>query len=236
MIIAANFKTNHTRVSTKKYMKVLNTFVSDHKIGDDVLVFPTASSLDQFDTPSNVRVGVQNAYPTQNGSFTGEIGLDQIEEFGIKTILIGHSERRHVLGESQEDTVKKFDFYKEKGFEIVYCIGEPKEVREEGIESVMAYNLAQLDGIDINYENMIIAYEPVWAIGTGLTASVDQIDETLNSLKEHIKAPLLYGGSVKVANTKEILSIKNCDGILVGTASWEVESFCQMLEISKELS
>jgi triosephosphate isomerase len=100
----------------------------------------------------------------------------------------------------------------------------------------MAYNLAQLDGIDINYENMIIAYEPVWAIGTGLTASVDQIDETLNSLKEHIKSPLLYGGSVKVANTKEILSIKNCDGILVGTASWEVDSFCQMLEISKELS
>jgi triosephosphate isomerase len=236
MIIAANFKTNHTRVSTKEYMKVLNTFVSDHKIGDDVLVFPTSSSLNKFDTPSNVRVGVQNAYPTQNGSFTGEIGLDQIEEFGIKTILIGHSERRHVLGESQEDTVKKFDFYKEKGFEIVYCIGESQEVREEGIESVMAYNLAQLDGIDINYENMIIAYEPVWAIGTGLTASVDQIDETLNSLKEHIKAPLLYGGSVKVANTKEILSIKNCDGILVGTASWEVESFCQMLEISKELS
>jgi triosephosphate isomerase len=235
MLIAANFKTNHTRSSTKEYMKALLAFVKDNNISDDVLVFPTASSLDQFDTPSNIRVGVQNAYPTQNGSFTGEIGLDQIEEFDIKTILIGHSERRHILGESQEEIVKKFDFYKEKGFEIVYCIGEPKEVREEGIEPVMAYNLAQLDGIDINYEKLIIAYEPVWAIGTGLTATSDQIDETLNRLRDHIKAPLLYGGSVKPANTKEILSIKNCDGILVGTASWEVDSFSKMLEISKEL-
>ena len=236
MIIAANFKTNHTRVSTSEYMNSLLSFIKDQNISDDVLVFPTATSLNSFETPTNVRVGVQNGYPTQNGSFTGEIGLDQIEEFGIKTILIGHSERRHVLGESQEDTVKKFDFYKEKGFEIVYCIGEPKEVREEGIEAVMAYNLSQLEGIDINYENLIIAYEPVWAIGTGLTASVDQISQTLDRLRSHIKAPLLYGGSVKPANTQEILSIKNCDGILVGTASWEVDNFSKMLEISKELS
>jgi len=236
MIIAANFKTNHTRESTKEYMNSLLKFVKEQDICDDVLVFPTATSLNKFETPSNVKLGVQNAYPTQNGSFTGEIGLDQIDEFDIKTILIGHSERRHILGESQEEIVKKFDFYKSKGFDIVYCIGEPKEVREEGIESVMAYNLSQLEGIDINYENLIIAYEPVWAIGTGLTASVEQIDETLNRLKDHIKAPLLYGGSVKVANTKEILSIKNCNGILVGTASWDVDSFCDMLKISKELS
>ena len=236
MIIAANFKTNHTRSSTKEYMNSLLSFVKEQNISDDVLVFPTATSLNSFETPTNVRVGVQNGYPTQNGSFTGEIGLDQIEEFGIKTILIGHSERRHILGESQEDTVKKFDFYKEKGFEIVYCIGEPKEVREEGIEAVMAYNLSQLEGIDINYENLIIAYEPVWAIGTGLTASVDQISQTLDRLRSHIKAPLLYGGSVKPANTQEILSIKNCDGILVGTASWEVDNFSKMLEISKELN
>jgi triosephosphate isomerase len=217
-------------------VSTLLKFIDDENISDDVLIFPTASSLNKFDTPSNVRVGVQNAYPTQNGSFTGEIGLDQIEEFGIKTILIGHSERRHILGESQEEIAKKFEFFKEKDYEVVYCIGEPKEIREEGIEAVMEYNLSQLDGIDINYENMIVAYEPVWAIGTGLTATNEQIDETLNRLREHIKAPLLYGGSVKPTNTKEILSIKNCDGVLVGTASWKVDSFCQMLEISKQIS
>ncbi len=235
MIIAANFKTNHTRASTKAYMEKLAGFVKENAISDDVLVFPTATGLDTFSYHDNLRVGVQNAYATEKGSFTGEIGLEQINEFGIKTILIGHSERRHILGESQEEIAKKFAFYAEAGFEIVYCVGEPKEVREEGIESVMTYNLSQFEGIDTHYENLIIAYEPVWAIGTGLTATNEQIEETLRELKKHVSKPLLYGGSVKVANTKEILEIKNCEGILVGTASWDVDSFCQMVAISKTL-
>ena len=234
MIIAANFKTNHTRKSTKAYLGKLNSFVAELKSDDTVLVFPPSSALDNFDLTDNISVGVQNAYPTEKGSFTGEIGLEQIEEFGLDTILIGHSERRHVLGESQDEVAKKYDFYKSCGFQIVYCIGEPKEVREEGIESVIAYNFSQLEGIDISYENLIVAYEPVWAIGTGLTASNEQIEETLALLNEKIKAPLLYGGSVKVANTKEILDIPNCEGILVGTASWDVDAFCEMVEISKK--
>jgi len=234
MIIAANFKTNHTRASTKAYMDKLAGFVKKEAISDDVLVFPTATSLDSFGFSDNLRVGVQNAYPVEKGSFTGEIGLEQINEFAIKTILIGHSERRHILGESQDEIAKKFAFFAEAGFEIVYCVGEPKEVRGEGIESVMTYNLSQFEGIDINYENLIIAYEPVWAIGTGLTATNEQIEETLFELKKHVSKPLLYGGSVKVANTKEILEIKNCEGILVGTASWDVDAFCEMLAISSE--
>ncbi len=229
MIIAANFKTNHTRKSTKEYIGKLNSFVTKLKSDDSVLVFPPSTALESFDLNDKISVGVQNAYATEKGSFTGEIGLEQIEEFGIKTILIGHSERRHILGESQAEVVKKYDFYKSKGFKIVYCIGEPKEVREEGIESVIAYNFAQLEGIDISYENLIVAYEPVWAIGTGLTASNEQIGETLGLLKEKIKASILYGGSVKVANIKEILDIENCEGVLVGTASWDVDAFCEMI-------
>ena len=235
MIIAANFKTNHTRASTKAYMQGLVEFVQVKDIQARAMVFPTATALDTFETPSNVTVGVQNAYPVEKGSFTGEIGLEQIDEFGIKTILIGHSERRHILGESQEEIAKKFAYFAEAGFEIVYCIGEPKEVREEGIEAVMAYNLSQLEGIDIHHDKLIVAYEPVWAIGTGLTATPEQIEETLAQLKNHIDKPLLYGGSVKVANTKEILSIPNCEGILVGTASWEVDAFCEMLSISETI-
>ncbi len=235
MIIAANFKTNHTRKSTNEYISSLVDYIEKNSIDDEVLIFPPSTAIDGFDTPSNLHIGVQNGYPTQNGSFTGEIGLDQIEEFDIKTILIGHSERRHIIKESQDLILDKYNFFKERGYKIVYCIGEPKDVRESGIDAVVDYNFDQLSGVDLSYENLIIAYEPVWAIGTGLTASKEQIEETLSILSKDIKAPFLYGGSVKVANTKEILSIKNCDGILVGTASWEVESFCKMLEISKEL-
>ncbi len=235
MIIAANFKTNHTRKSTKEYIKKLNRYVTNLKSDDRVLVFPPSSALDSFDLIDNISVGVQNAYPVEKGSFTGEIGLEQIEEFDIDTILIGHSERRHVLGESQDEVVKKYDFYQSKGFKIIYCIGEPIEIREDGIESVISYNFTQLEGVDIEYKNLIIAYEPVWAIGTGLSASNEQIEETLGLLKQKIKAPILYGGSVKVANTKEILKIKNCEGILVGTASWDIDAFCKMVEISNSL-
>ncbi len=236
MIIASNFKTNHTRKSTQLYLQKLSAFIQERGSRQEVLVFPPATALDRFDLAANIRVGVQNAYPVEKGSFTGEIGLEQIDEFDLKTILIGHSERRHVLGETQEFCAKKYDYFKEQGFEIVYCIGEPKEVREQGIDAVIAYNETQLEGIDLSYEKLIVAYEPVWAIGTGLTASPEQIEETLAKLREKIKAPLLYGGSVKPANTKEILSIPNCDGVLVGTASWDVEQFIQMIEVADSLS
>jgi triosephosphate isomerase len=236
MIIAANFKTNHTRKSTKTYLEKLEVYLGTYASSSKVLVFPPATALDSFELPENVTVGVQNAYPIEKGSFTGEIGLEQIDEFGLKTILIGHSERRHILGESQDEIAKKYEFFKEKGFQIVYCIGEPKGVREASIESVIEYNFSQLDGIDIDYENLIVAYEPVWAIGTGLTATNEQITETLELLKKKIKAPILYGGSVKPTNTKDILEIKNCEGILVGTASWDVVSFCEMIEKSNSFN
>ncbi|HIP59628.1 MAG TPA: triose-phosphate isomerase, partial [Campylobacterales bacterium] len=116
MIIAANFKTNHTRKSTKEYMAKLNSFVTELKSDDTVLVFPPSTALDSFELNEKISVGVQNAYPAENGSFTGEIGLDQIQEFCLDTILIGHSERRHVLGESQAEVAKKYEFYKAKGF------------------------------------------------------------------------------------------------------------------------
>ena len=234
MIIASNFKTNHTRKSTKEFLSNLSKTV-EGKTKQEILVFPPSTALDSFELDNSIMIGVQNAYPVHNGSYTGELGVEQLDEFGIKTILIGHSERRHILKESNELIEQKYNFYKELGYKIVFCIGEPLEVRESGIKEVLDYNLSQLDNIDINYENLIVAYEPVWAIGTGVSASIEQIDETLIELRKTIKAPLLYGGSVKVQNTKEILSIKNCDGILVGTASWDVENFKEMVKIADEL-
>ncbi len=235
MIIASNFKTNHTRSSTREYLQKLDAHLQQTESAQKVMVFPPATALDRFSFSSDITVGVQNAYPVESGSFTGEIGLEQISEFGLKTILIGHSERRHILGESQELCARKFDFFSKQGFEIVYCIGESEAVRTEGIDAVIAYNESQLEGIDLSYEKLIVAYEPVWAIGTGLSATVEQIDETLRRLKSKISAPILYGGSVKPANTEEILQIPDCEGVLVGTASWNVETFFEMIDIADRL-
>ncbi|MCD6191815.1 MAG: triose-phosphate isomerase [Sulfurimonas sp.] len=232
MIIAANLKTNLTRKQTAEYIAELENYVSNGST-QEVLVFPAMSSLDSYD--GKVIVGAQNAYPTQNGAFTGEIGTEQLDEFGIKTILIGHSERRHVLGETQEELVKKFNFYKELGYKIVYCIGEPLEKREAGKEEMMKYISTQYKGIDTSYENLIIAYEPVWAIGTGLTPTLEDIENIHTDLKEKSTAPLLYGGSVKVTNAQEVLALKNVDGILVGSAALYVEHFCTMIGYAQKL-
>ena len=227
MIYAANFKTNHTRQSTKNYIEELQTKLSAKKSEDKVYVFPPLTALDVFE--GDFTVGTQNAYPVENGAFTGEVGVEQLSEFNINAILIGHSERRDILGESQEDIAKKFAFFKEQGFEIIYCIGESLEVREQGLKAVMEHLVSQFEGIDTTYENFVVAYEPIWAIGTGRTASVEEITETHNALKKVVDKPLLYGGSVKGANIKDIASVKNVDGVLVGGASLKTETFLELV-------
>ncbi|KAB7886012.1 triose-phosphate isomerase [Poseidonibacter ostreae] len=234
-IIASNFKTNHTRKSTASFVKEVNDFLVSEEISNDVYIFPTSTSLDSFDTVSNFNIGAQNAYATQKGSFTGEIGTEQLEEFEIKTILIGHSERRHILGESQEEIAKKFSFYSNLGYKIIYCIGEPLEVKEQGIEQTLEYVYEQFVGIDTNYENLILAYEPVWAIGTGVTATNDDITSVHSAIKSKINKPLLYGGSVKVANVRDICALPGVDGALIGTASWILEDFKQIIKNTKDL-
>lgn len=234
-IIASNFKTNHTRKSTASFVSEVNDYLLKNSLTNEVYVFPTSTSLDVFNTVPNFNIGAQNAYAVNSGSFTGEIGTEQIDEFGIKTILIGHSERRHILGETQAQIAAKYEFYKNLGFKIIYCVGEPLVVNNFGLKKTLEYIYDQLIGIDTNYENLILAYEPVWAIGTGVTATIEDIENVHNAIKEKISKPLLYGGSVKVENVREICQIPNVDGALIGTASWKVEDFIKILENTKDL-
>lgn len=221
MIYAANLKCNHTRKSFKEYGAKLSSALS----GESVLVFPPfcALSEDKF----KFTQGVQNFYPCDNGSFTGEIGADMIDEFGITTVLIGHSERR-ALGESDVLLKAKFDFAKSKNWDIIYCIGEDDITHMNG--STKEFLSEQLENIDLEYENLIIAYEPIWAIGTGKSASVEVISGVLSFISSKCNAPLLYGGSVNEKNISDISQIPNCDGVLVGTASWDVENFIKLIK------
>ena len=231
-IIASNFKTNHTRRSTKEFIEEVNSFLIEKKIKNELFIFPAATALDEFDIEKNVNIGTQNAYYVKNGSFTGEIGTEQLDEFAIKTILIGHSERRHILGETQKEIVYKYNYFKSLGYKIIYCVGEPLEVQETGITETLGYIWEQFDGIDLDYDNLILAYEPVWAIGTGKIPSVEDIALIHKKIKKKIDKPLLYGGSVKVSNISEILDIDNVDGTLIGSGSWNVEDFKTMIDIT----
>jgi len=227
MIVAANFKTNKTRKETVEYLKELKE-INFGKV--KVALFPPFTALIEDEL-----IGAQNAYPAINGAYTGEVGLEQLNEFNIKRILIGHSERRHILKESQEFIAKKFKFFKEHNFEIFYCIGEPLEIRKKGLNEVIEYLKNQMVGIDMNYEKLIVAYEPVWAIGTGVSATNKEIEQTHAEIRKFTKRPILYGGSVKLNNIKEIVSIENVDGVLVGSASLDVNVFKEMIEICKSL-
>jgi triosephosphate isomerase len=233
MILCANFKANKTRQDTRAYMAVVESFVSANDITDTIIVFPPFTALEH--ESRNVLIGVQNGYPVRNGAYTGEIALEQLEEFGIKTILIGHSERRHVIGETQEQIAAKFRFFAEEGFAIVYCVGEPLEIREEGNEALMAYIEHQFEGIDLSYSDLILAYEPIWAIGTGLTPSSRDIELLHGALRAKTSAPLLYGGSVKLENVGEIMGLENVDGVLVGSAALSANDFCEMIAQAAEL-
>ncbi|MBI3873536.1 MAG: triose-phosphate isomerase [Arcobacter sp.] len=234
-IIASNFKTNHTRKSTREFIEDVNHYMLENAICNDVLIFPTSTSLDIFDTNKNLTIGVQNAYYTKNGSFTGEIGTMQLDEFEIKTILIGHSERRHILGETQKEVALKYNYYKSLGYKIIYCFGEPLEVKQAGLTETLGYIWEQFDGIDLSYDNLILAYEPVWAIGTGISATLEDIATIHRKIKKKIDKPLLYGGSVKVCGLQDILEVPNVDGVLVGTASWIVEDFKKMIYIASKM-
>ena len=223
MKFLANLKCNHTRASFREYAKILDENLSAN---DDVSVFAPASA---FDEKRHIfRLGAQNFYPCESGAFTGEIGKAMLDEFGIKDVLIGHSERREILNESEELLRAKFDFAAKNGWNVIYCIGENLSTNESG--ATKEFLSRQLENIDLDYKNLVIAYEPIWAIGTGRSASIEQIDEVLSFLKTKANVPLLYGGSVNVANITDIAGIKSCDGVLVGTASWDANNFLNLIK------
>lgn len=221
----ANLKCNHTRRSYEKYAKFLDENLNTD---DEVVVFPPSSAfcldINKF------RQGAQNFYPANSGNFTGEIGLDMLAEFKIKDVLIGHSERRN-LGETKELLSAKFEFSKKHNLNIIFCIGESLETKKS--LKTEEFLKSQLENIDLKYENLVIAYEPVWAIGTGISADVGDIDKILNFLKTLTEVPLLYGGSVNDKNVKEICELENCSGVLVGTASFDAENFINLIRSSK---
>lgn len=222
MIIAANFKCNHTRKGFAEYAKKLNAYLRFSDFTNlEVIVAPSATSF--IDSEFSFIQAAQNIYPTHSGAFTGEIGLDHLLEFGIKTIILGHCERRN-LGETDEFLAKKFEFCAENDLKIIYCIGEDYSTYEQN-KSIDFLN-KQLNKIDLQYDKLILAYEPIYSIGKS-AAKLEDIGNIMSFLRSKTKQSILYGGSVNSSNIADIKRL--CDGVLVGGASLNVDGFIDLI-------
>lgn len=242
-IIAGNFKSNKTHSETMAYLNALdfaldsaNQVKNAESIKNSVdsanlaqnrriYIFPSICAMCENNF-KNLTLGAQNAHFAESGAFTGEATLSHLRDFKIETLLIGHSERRNIFGESDEIVAQKFNFFSKHNMEIFLCVGENLAVRKSG--KTKDFLRAQLEKINLDYTRLIIAYEPIWAIGTGENASLAQIDEIYKFLKDFTKKQIIYGGSVNERNAGEILRIT--DGVLVGNASLEVEKFYQIIK------
>jgi triosephosphate isomerase (TIM) len=216
MLIAANWKMYKGARETREF---LAAFVPPE--GVDVIVCPPYTSLrDAVESGSTVYA--QNVHWQREGAFTGEISVLMLEELGIHGAVVGHSERRQYFGETDDTVAQRATTALDAGMGVIACVGESEAEREAGeTEDVLRRQLSVLSA----HERLVIAYEPVWAIGTGKTATPELAQEAHAFIKSLLPATVLYGGSVKPENAAELLSRPAVDGALVGGASLDVESF-----------
>jgi triosephosphate isomerase len=193
--------------------------------GIDVAVCPPFTSLAvavQILAGTDIAVAAQNVHWESEGAFTGEVSAPMLRELGVYGAIVGHSERRQFFGETDEGVGRRARGALEAGLSVIACVGETKAEREAGeTEDVLRRQLSVLEGED----NLVVAYEPVWAIGTGKTATPEIAQEAHSFIKGLLDVPVLYGGSVKPDNAAELLAQPDVDGALVGGASLDVESF-----------
>ncbi len=246
-LMAANWKMYKTVAEGEATARELAALL-DGRLAEDreVLVCPPSIMLEQVGRAlagrADIHVGAQNFYPAAQGAFTGEIAPDQLLDAGCAFALVGHSERRHVLGEDDAFIGRKVAFGLGAGLKVILCIGETIAERRAGqVEAVLARQLA-LGLADVlmtvTAENVAVAYEPVWAIGTGEVAGPQEILAAHAFVRAKLRelAPvhgaairILYGGSVKPDNAGDIIHLDNVDGVLVGGASLKADSFSQIV-------
>lgn len=207
--------------------------------GVDVAVCPPFVSLAaavEALAGTEIAVLAQNVHWAESGAYTGEISPGMLLELGAYGAIVGHSERRQYFGETDELVARRARGALEAGLWVIACVGESLEERERGNTELVLGVQAQAirDAVGPSHERLVIAYEPVWAIGTGRTATPEQAEEAHALIRSIVDVPVLYGGSVKPENALELLSRPNVDGALVGGASLGVESFAAICEAGAE--
>ncbi|MDO5014691.1 MAG: triose-phosphate isomerase [Clostridia bacterium] len=248
VVIAGNWKMNKTPIETAELINELKPKVSQADCEVVVCVpfvdLPNASIALEG---SNIKLGAQNCHFEEKGAFTGEISVPMLKSLGVEYVIIGHSERRQYFAETDETVSKKIKSALNGGLKVILCVGESLEQREAGItfELISTQIKIALAGLSENdLKNIIVAYEPIWAIGTGKTATAEQADEVCGFIRNLISQlydedtakgfVIQYGGSMNAKNAEELLDKENVDGGLIGGASLKAEDFSIIVKAASE--
>ncbi len=249
-IIAGNWKMNKTRPEAKELLEAIKPLVANAEGKVEVIACVPFTNLEtaiNTTAGSNVKIGAENVHFEKSGAFTGEISADMLTELGVEYVVIGHSERRQYFGETDETVNKRTIAALEAGLKPIVCVGELKWERECNITDEVIARQIKLDLWSLTAEqvkNTVIAYEPVWAIGTGLTATPEQAEEVCGFIRATIAklydqetadaVTIQYGGSMNAKNCAELLAKPNIDGGLIGGASLKAADFNTIVQAAVE--
>lgn len=243
-IIAGNWKMFKDRDEALKFIYVVTDRLPSKEKVDSVICAPAVFLRSLVKRQGEeLRIGAQNMHYADQGAYTGEISADMLTSLDVEYVVIGHSERRAMFSETDESVNKKLHQAFKHEIKPILCVGETLEVREAGKTEDLVGRQVELalQGLDKdNVSNLVIAYEPIWAIGTGKTATSEQAEETCKFIREKVKAlyddetsealRIQYGGSVKLTNIDELMKMPNIDGALIGGASLNPEDFIKLVQ------
>ena len=244
VIIAGNWKMNKDAAAGKELVEALKPLVADIKEAEIVVCppFTTLNAVVAAAANTNIKVGAQNVHWAENGAFTGEISAEMLVSSGVEYVIIGHSDRRQYFGETDATVNARMKAALKAGLKVIVCVGETLEEREgnktsEVIGRQIKEGFADIAAADM--ANVIVAYEPVWAIGTGKTATPEMAEETHKFIRETVAAifggdvagalRIQYGGSMKPENARELVAQADIDGGLIGGAALKADSFAKLI-------
>ncbi|NEQ75207.1 MAG: triose-phosphate isomerase [Okeania sp. SIO2C9] len=235
IIIAGNWKMYKTQAEAKEFLQGLMSQLTEIPEKPEVVLCTPFTALDFMSKNlhgSRIKLGAQNVHWEEEGAYTGEISGPMLKEIGVSYVIVGHSERRQYFGETDETVNLRLQAAQKNGLTPILCVGESKEQRAAGETESHIFSQLATDLIDVDQENLVIAYEPIWAIGTGDTCEATEANRVIGLIRSKLtnsNVTIQYGGSVKPNNVDEIMAQPEIDGALVGGASLMPDSFSRLI-------
>lgn len=235
IIIAGNWKMFKTQAESLEFLQALLPKIADaHEEREVVLCTPFTDLglMSKSLHGTRIRLGAQNIHWADEGAFTGEISGSMLTEVGVRYVIVGHSERRQFFGETDQTVNQRLKAAQRHGLVPILCVGESKAQRDAGETEAVIFAQLEQDLVDIDQNSLVIAYEPIWAIGTGDTCDAQEANRVIGLIRDKLtnkNVTIQYGGSVKPDNVDEIMAQPEIDGALVGGASLEADSFARLV-------